>query len=162
MIAQENGADSTSRSGVPAELKESVERFQVCWKTLPDYYYVKGQRRQIGFVLELAGTHEPGVEHPQPGCEHCHRVWRALAAIAKWIIPKATRDSDHEIAPYDQGIHYDPIRSFRPDVVLEIGIRHRSGFDREVDACEVRCLQEMTQRLKELGAREGKWEASRQ
>ena len=75
-------------------------------------------------------------------------------AIAKWIIPTEPRESGYDICAYDQAIHYAPSRHFRPEVCLEIGIRHRWGFDREVDACEVRCLNEMTQRLRELGARE--------
>lgn len=156
--------------GVPQALRESVQRFQVCWEALPDFYYVavkdtlhpeakqvKKEKRQIGFTLDLTGTHEEGVEHPQPGCEHCRRVWRALKAIADWIVPKEERDTDYDIAPYDQSINYDPVRKFRAEVSLRICIRHRSGFDREVDACEVRCLNEMTERLKELGARKGKW-----
>jgi hypothetical protein len=155
---QENGAIPTGPSeGVPEDLRELVERFRVCWEVLPNYYYVKKEKRQIGFILELAGTHEAGVEHPLPGCPHCHNVRLALQAIANWIIPKERRDSDYDIAPYDQSIQYGPLRKFRPDVSLQIWIQHRSGFDREVDACEVRCLNEMKQRLKELGAREGKW-----
>jgi len=92
-----------------------------------------------------------------PGCQHCHNVWIALREIAKWIIPKEPRGTDHDIIPFDQSIHYGTGRKFRPDVSLQIWIRHRSGFDRPVDACELRCLNEMTQRLKELGVREGKW-----
>lgn len=141
----------------PEALRELAERFRVCWEALPDYYYVKKERRQIGFTLELAGTHEAGVEHPLPGCPHCHKVRLALQAIANWILPKERRDSDYDIVAYDQSIQYDQVRKFRPDVALRIRIQHRSGFDRPVDACEVRCLHEMQQRLKELGARERKW-----
>ncbi len=153
------GVPAVDLSAAPPAMKELVQRFRVCWETLPDYYYVEGQKRQTGFVLSLTGTHEPGVEHPEPGCEHCLRVRRTLKAIADAIIPKERRDTDHDIVPYDQAIHYDPGRKFRPEVSLQIWIRHRSGFEREVDACEVRCLNEMTQRLKEFGAREGKWES---
>jgi hypothetical protein len=160
-----------ANSGAPQALKAGVERFHVCWEVLPEYYYVsindplhsevkrqKKEKRQIGFLLQLSGTHEAGVEHPQPGCEHCHNVWRALKGIADWIVPKEIRDTDYEISPYDQSIRYDAVRKFRPEVLLTIWIRHRSGFDREVDACEVRCLNEMTQKLREIGARKGKWD----
>jgi len=155
---QESGTIATGLSeGVPEALRELVERFRVCWEALPDYYYVKKEKRQIGFTLELAGTHEAGVEHPLPGCPHCHKVRMALQAIADWIMPKERRDSGYDIVPYDQSIQYEAVRKFRPDVSLRIRIQHRSGFDRPVDACEVRCLNEMKQRLKELGAREKKW-----
>jgi hypothetical protein len=152
-----NRAKTGEYDGDSGRLKQLVQRFRVCWETLPDYYYVKGQKRQIGFVLVLAGTHEAGVEHPEPGCEHCRNVRRALQAIAFSIIPKERRDSDYDVTPYDQAIHHDPNREFRPEVTLQIWIRHRSGFDRDVDACQVRCLEEMTRGLKELGARERNW-----
>jgi len=154
----ENGTIPMGPSeAAPEALKELVERFRVCWEALPDYYYVKKEKRQIGFTLELAGTHEAGVEHPLPGCPHCHKVRMALQAMADWIIPKVRRDSGYDIVPYDQSIQYEAVRKFRPDVSLRIRIQHRSGFDRPVDACEVRCLNEMKQRLEELGAREKKW-----
>lgn len=159
-----------SEVGVPQGLKEFLERFHICWEALPDYYYVtvhdplhpevkqqKKEKRQIGFLLQLSGTHEAGVEHPEPGCEHCRKVWRGLKAIADWVLPKEIRDSAHDVSPYDQSIRYDPLRKFRPEVSLTILIHHRSGFDREVDACELRCLNEMTERLKQLGARNCKW-----
>jgi hypothetical protein len=145
-------AETTER-----KLKELVERFEVCWEVLADCYYVNKRIRQIGFQLELTGTHEEGVGQPGPGCEHCRRVWRALKAIADWIIPKEIRDSGYDVYPFDQTIQYSKARNFRPEVSLSIWIRHRSGFDHELDACEVRCLNEMTQKLGELGARKGKW-----
>jgi hypothetical protein len=146
-------------ASAPPKLKELVQRFRICWEVLPDYYYVEKEKRQIGFTLELTGTHEQGVELPLPGCEHCRKVWRALKAVADWIIPREERDSDYDITPFDQSIHYNAGRKFRADVSLRIWIRHRSGFDREVDACEVRCLGEMTQRLTAIDARKTQWES---
>jgi hypothetical protein len=156
--------------GLPPQLNDLVQRFHVCWEALPEYYFVavkdplhgevkerKTERRQIGFLLQLSGTHEAGVEHPQPGCQHCRKVWSALKDIADWILPKEIRDTGYDLDSYDQSIRYDPVRKFRPEVLLTIRLVHRSGFDREVDACEVRCLNEMTERLKQLGARNGKW-----
>ena len=157
-VSPESGqTDPAYPEEIQQTLRELVERFQICFDVLPDSYFVNKELRQIGFRLELTGTHEQGVEHPLPGCEHCRKVWCALKAVADWIIPRERRDSDYDIVPYDQSIHYDPERKFRPDVSLRIWIGHRSGFDRPVDACEVRCLNEMTQSLKELGVRKGKW-----
>ena len=160
-IPQEAHASQAGNdNSAPSNLKELVQRFRICWEALPDCYYVKKEKRQIGFTLELTGTHESGVEHPEPGCQHCRHVRQALREIADWIIPKESRDSDYDISGYDQSIQYTAVRKFRPDVSLRIWIRHRSGFDREVDACEVRCLGEMTQRLTEIGARKTQWESN--
>ncbi|MBI4442587.1 MAG: hypothetical protein HY649_04355 [Acidobacteria bacterium] len=138
-------------------LADFVELYRVCWEVWPEYIALNGEKRQIGFVLELVGTHEPGVEHPTPGCDHCLRVFGALQAIAEYILPKETRPSRYEIEVYDQAIRYSPKRRNRPDVILQIKILHRQGFERPLDECEIRCLTEMKQRLRDLGACEAQW-----
>ncbi len=158
MRPERGPTDPAQSDGVQQTLRELVERFHICFEVLADNYFVNKELRQIGFTLELTGTHERGVEHPLPGCQHCHNVRIALHQIAKWIIPREPRDTDHDILPFDQSIHYDAQRKFRPEVSLRIWIRHRSGFDRPVDACEVRCLNEMKGRLKELGVRDTRWD----
>ena len=145
-----------------AELKELVQRFRVCWEASPECTYQVGEKRKVGFSLELIGTHEPEVKHPDPGCEHCRRVFSALKRIASWIMPKEERPTVYEIDPYRQAISYSHARHDRPDVTLTIRIVHRSDFDRPADDCEVRCLNEMKQHLKDLGACEREWEQHKQ
>ena len=140
-----------------SRLKELVKRFRVCWEVWPEYIVVEHQKRQIGFVLEICGTHEPGIEHPTPGCEHCQRVFAGLQEISMHIMPREQRPSVYEVQAYDHALRYAPKRRNRADVILALNIRHRTGFERPVDECEVRCLTEMKQRLRELGASEGQW-----
>ena len=141
----------------PAVLKELVKQFRVSWEAWPEYAVVDRERRQIGFTLDLYGTHEPGTGHIDPGCRHCHRVFAALRVIADWILPRDERPSRYEIESYNPSISYSPARGNRPDLTLTIRIQHREGFERPVDACEVRCLEEMKQRLREVGACERQW-----
>ena len=116
------------------DLKNVVERFRVCWKVWPELTYIKGEKRQIGYELELSGTHEPWVEHPGPGCEHCQRVYGALRQIAEWILPKEKRPSRYEIAPFDQSIRYTSAHQNRLDVQCVIKIVHRHEWDRWTNA----------------------------
>lgn len=141
----------------PQELCSLVERYRVCWEVWPESIWADGHRRQVGFQLELYGTHEPGVERVSPGCPACQRLYAALRAIAEWILPKERRPSTYKIGPYDQALRYSPARRNRPDVTVAIKIIHREGFESPVDACEVRCLTEMQERLRELGALERQW-----
>src|SRR5215471_17462746 len=97
---------SQSLEHAPQLLRELVRRFRVCWEVWPEYIFVGREKRQTGFVLELSGTHVPGVEHPTPGCRHCQEVFAALQFIAVHILPREIRDSSYEIGPYDQAIHY--------------------------------------------------------
>ena len=138
-------------------LTDLVREFQVCWEVSPVYAYVREERKEVGFVLELYGTHEPWVEHPEAGCDHCLRVFTALQTIAEGILPEEFRPSRSDLGIYDQAIHYARKRAGRPDVVLPIKITHREGYERPVDECENRCLTEMKQRLREMGAYEGRW-----
>ena len=147
----------TSNVDKELDTKKLVERFRICWEVWPEYMIVRGEKRQIGYALELSGTHEPGVEHPSPGCEHCVRVYDALQAIASHVIPKDRRLSRHDIGIYDHAIHYSRKRRERPEVSLTVQISHRTGFEQPVDECENKCLNEMKAHLRELGASEGRW-----
>ena len=150
---------STSRSfnDQSLVLVELVKRHQVCWEVWPEYLIVGGKQQQVGFELELSGTHEPGTEHVSPGCPACRHVYRALHSIADSILPKDERPSRYEIGPYEQALRYSAVRGNRPDVTLSLKIVHRRGFDQPVDQCEMRCLEEMKQCLRQLGACERQW-----
>jgi hypothetical protein len=65
------------------------------------------------------------------------------------------------VGPYEQALRYSKARALRPDVTLSVKILHRRGFDQPVDQCEVRCLEEMRQHLKHLGACERQWSLRR-
>ena len=138
-------------------LTELVNRYQVCWEVWPEYLMVDGKEQQVGFDLELTGTPELGTDHVGPGCPACRRVYSALHSVADWILPKEERPSQYEIGPYEQALRYTAVRGSRPDVTLSVKVLHRRGFDQPVDQCEVRCLQEMKERLKQLGACERQW-----
>ena len=138
------------------DLKKMVQRHRVCWEVFPEYVYVDRKRVQTGFRLELIGTHEASVGHPEPGCVNCQDVFEALRAVAVWILPKEERPSTYEIGIFDHSIKYDRFRRNRPDITLAIRLMHRAGFA-PVDPCEERCLKEMQQKLLELGARLQHW-----
>ena len=142
-------------------LKELAQRFKVCWKVWPEYIFVGDQKRQVGYELELAGTHEAEVAHPEPGSEHCQHVYDALRQIAEYIIPREGRPSAYEIGPFDRSIRYWPLHSNRPDVMLTIRLVHRHGYEQPLNECEDRCLKEMEARLRDLGACRLQWREPR-
>ncbi len=158
MIHTEQSSTAGSFANEPSSvLVNMVQRYQVCWEVWPESLIVGGKQQQVGLELELSGTHEPGTGHVSPGCPACHHVYSALLAIAGWILPKEERPSRYEVGPYEQALRYSAVRGNRPDVTLSLKILHRRGFDQPVDQCELRCLEEMKQRLKRLGACERQW-----
>ena len=140
-----------------AIVKELVQRFRVCWSVWSEESFVKGERRKTGFNIDLSGTHEPGTVHVNPGCEHCLPVRAALKEIANCILPREERPSMYDISTDGQSLNYSTAHGNRPDVTSTIRITHKDIFDRPVDECEIRCLQEMEQALKDLGACKGRW-----
>jgi len=139
-------------------LKQLVIQHKVCWEVLPHFLIDKYDNRiQVGFEIDLLGTHYHPKQPPTPGCPECLKVYKDLKQIAKWIMPKEKRDSHYDIGIFDSSIQWSPLRKLRDDITLTLNVLHRKGFDRPVDACEVECLKEMELKLKELGAKKGHW-----
>lgn len=146
-----------------AKLNELVMQHKVCWEVWPEYHMDQdGKKVQIGFELDLVGTHYHPEHAPLPGCAECVKVYDDLKQVAQWIIPKEERHSRYKIGIFDSSIHYSSRRKSRKDITLTIQILHREGFDRPVDACEVECLKEMEEKLKQLGAQKEQWKESTQ
>jgi hypothetical protein len=140
------------------KIRELVMQHKVCWEVWPEYHIDRdGKKVQIGFELELLGTHYHPEQSPVPGCAECVKVYEDLQQLAQWVIPQEQRDSRYKTGIFDASIHYSPRRQFRKDIILAIKILHREGFDRPTDDCEVECLNEMEKKLKELEAQKINW-----
>ena len=82
-----------------SHLEDLVRRYQVCWDVWPEEVMVDEKRRQIGYVIELAGTH-PQVKEPSPGCQCCKEVFTALLQISEYILPpECGQPSEYDIDP---------------------------------------------------------------
>ena len=86
-----------------AELRNLFPRYRVCSEVFRQDELVDHKKEQTGFRLELLGTHQSGVEHPEPGCTKCQDVFAALHLIADWIVPKEERPSTCHIEPFERG-----------------------------------------------------------
>jgi hypothetical protein len=141
-------------------LRELVRRHKVCWEVWPEYHMDReGKRIQIGFELNLLGTHGHSEAIIEPGCPECIKIYESFRRIADWIIPKKEFDTLYEIGVFDASIHYSSQRRFRPEVILTIKILHREGFDHPIGADQVQALNEMEEKLGRLGVSKGKWES---
>ena len=74
-------------------IQELVRRHKVCWEVWPEYHIDReGKRIQIGFELNLIGTHDHPEQIIEPGCPECMKIYEDLNRIAHWIIPKEERE----------------------------------------------------------------------
>jgi hypothetical protein len=134
-------------------LRGLAKLFQVRWEAWPEYAYMNHKRRQIGYQLELAGTHPSWEQYANPGSQKCEIVFEALRKIAGWIIPSDQDTFLVNIEPHENTITYWSRHRNRPDVMLNITILHRGCWDDPIDESQDRALNEMELRLNELGAR---------
>jgi len=141
-----------------SDLKMLVQRHQICFESCPIWHVPPGGGKvAVGYELDLIGTHDHPQHSPSPGCNECKPVQHALLTIANAILPPNDRASRYALESYEVAIHFSPRRKMRKDIVVVIDITHRDGFDRPVDECEMRCLREMKEKLKALGARAERW-----
>jgi hypothetical protein len=138
-------------------LRKLVRKHKVSWEVWPEYHIDReGKRIQIGFELNLIGTHDHSEKIIEPGSPECMKIYESLSRIAHWITPRE-EDTLYEIGIFDASIHYSSQRRFRPEIILTAKILHKEGFDRPTDASEVQSLKEMEEKLERLGARKGNW-----
>ena len=136
---------------VPPQLAAFAEKHTVCYAVDPFEDLADEGARKVGFDLELYGTHSHGETRLTPGCELCKSTFADLKQIASWIMPTELRASEYQIEPFDYSLHASPKRRLRPEVTLTLRITHREHKKDPVDECEVRCLKEMEEKLRQLG-----------
>lgn len=139
------------------ELKRIVHARRVCFDVFRERVGSPDGARAVGYELILSGMHAPGEHPPLPGCDLCREVYEDLKRIAEWILPREHRPSVYEVGPYEPVIRKSTRRRLRDEVTLSIRILHRHHFEAPIDTCETRCLGEMRERLRELGAGDGQW-----
>jgi hypothetical protein len=142
-----------------AEVEQAARRFRVCWEAWPEFVVVDGRKQQIGFELELSGTHAVEAEHVKPGCVYCLEVFVALLDIADAAVPDGMRAIGFEFRPYEKILRYSAARGFRPDVALSVKILHGDGRYSPVDEEQERCLRQIQQSLEMIGVHHRSWPA---
>jgi hypothetical protein len=135
-------------------LKEIIRKHTVRYEVWPHFEISGGKRLMVGFDIELYGTHDHGATRLSPGCDLCTKTRDDLQRLAEYILPKDQRPSQYEIPPFDQSLHASQGGPF--EVVALIRIEHTHGFFDPIDACEERCLNEMLEKLAELGVPGGR------
>jgi hypothetical protein len=152
-------APTDGRDGSP-ELRDLITRHQVYWQVWPEYRMSSDDALvKVGFQLGLFGTHDHPQSNPIAGCGECVKVYRDLHRIARSILPPEGRESRYEVGIFEGALSASRSAS-RRDILLTIKVLHRHQTDGPIDDCEVRCLEEMKEKLHALGALAGNWTSS--
>ena len=136
-------------------LNTSFNGYYTACSVWPVYCQMNGERRQIGYEVELLASHSADPDHLDPGCLACNRLRNKLLTIANAVVasisPSLRESVRCESHARDASSLFWPRLGNRSLVSVSISISHRHGFDRPIDQSEIATLDEIKNRLAELG-----------
>jgi hypothetical protein len=68
-------------------MQSLVAEYGVFWQFWPQLDQTNGERRLVGFEVELIGSHKSDLNHLDPACPRCRNVRAVLLAIAD-LVPR--------------------------------------------------------------------------
>lgn len=148
---------------VEAKVKAVVQRHRVVFEVLRALEVVDGKRLAVGYDLELRGAHPRDGRGLLPGCQRCEQVWADLAGIAYSLWPAfEDRATTFRVDPFDRALLAPPPGrdGVRDEVRLTLRIRHWANLFAPDPEGEERCVRELREALRSIGACEGSWSRS--
>ena len=76
-------------SALNSRVQSLVAEYGVFWQFWPQFEQTHGERRLVGFEVELIGSHTSDLNHLDPACPACRHVRSVLLAIAD-AMPRET------------------------------------------------------------------------
>jgi hypothetical protein len=73
-----------------SRVQSLVTEYGVFWQFWPQFEQTHGERRLVGFELELIGSHTSDINHVDPACSTCRHVRSLLLAIADLMAGELT------------------------------------------------------------------------
>jgi hypothetical protein len=64
-----------------SQVQSLVAEYSVFWQSWPQFEQIHGERRLVGFEVELIGFHTSDLNHLDPACPACRHVRSVLLAI---------------------------------------------------------------------------------
>lgn len=131
-----------------------VRNHRVGFRLLPLDIRVVGREVEVGFALELLGTHEPRGRTCTPACRDCRRVLLGLLEVADWVLPLGRNSTDGANKGYEKLTRYVSAGGGQPEVLLLIRIVHRRRFEDANDGWGLQFLEEARHFLLDAGCRQ--------
>jgi hypothetical protein len=72
-------------SALNTRVQSLVTEYGVFWQFWPQFEQTRGERRLVGFEVELIGSHTSDLNHVDPACPACRHVRSVLLAIADFM-----------------------------------------------------------------------------
>jgi hypothetical protein len=72
-------------SALNSGVQSLVTEYGVFWQLWPQFEQIHGERRLVGFEVELIGSHTSDLNHVDPACPRCRNVRAVLLSIANLV-----------------------------------------------------------------------------
>lgn len=135
------------------ELATFVRDHRVHFDVMPEVTFRGSERLKVGYVVRLWAVHAKGAR-ALPGCAKCDDLIARLREIASAVRPPSDRPTMTAIEPFEHALYDSREVPGADEVMLSMRLTHRAEYAAPVDPCEDRCLKEIRDALKTLGARE--------
>lgn len=73
-----------------AQGRSVLGEYNAFWQAWPQFEEASGERRLVGFEVELIGYHDSELAHVDPACPICHRVRSVLLGIADRMLQEGS------------------------------------------------------------------------
>ncbi len=112
-----------------------LSNYDVFWHLWPQRAVIDREVRQVGFELELMGSHSLDPSHLDPGCPQCRRVRSVLLAVAEYLadqlLPNLLESVTYDIDPHSTCVVCPAGLANRPCVIVSVVVTHTQAFARE-------------------------------
>src|SRR5947207_4784607 len=140
-------------------LRGIVERFQVTWGVTPLHGSDCGESVEIGFVLDLNGTHKPAANHVGRTCRHCTNLMLALKIIGDWLLPPQGKCSFCEVQAYSDFVRGGQKGQADASSTRALGLVSPLGTRCTLGSCHLGCMTMAKARLNGICSA-GPWQTS--
>jgi len=114
---------------------QCTDNYVVFWHLWPQQAVMDNERRQVGFELELMGSHSPDAGHLDPGCTKCRGLRAALVTVAEHladdILSKFGDSVTAEVDPHAASIICSPSFAYRACITVSVIFAHKQLLDGE-------------------------------
>jgi hypothetical protein len=138
--------------GFSLVLRELVEHFQITWAVSPLRECVSGESVEMGFVLELKGTHEPVSGHVGRRCPHCANLLMAMRIIGEWLFPPDGSCEFCELRIFNNFVRGEEDGLSEPCSMKVFCLASHVGARCQLGSCHAWCEATLRERLNRIGS----------
>lgn len=138
----------------PVCLRDLVRMFCISFRLRPTYVSLARDGPEIGFEMELIGTHQKIGQHVYGGCAQCLRVLLVLLELADRSLPQEGTPARPISRRCEKLIRYSSSAGDWPEVVLGMTVVRRASLEQIAGDQMRQCIEDIRTVLQDLGCRE--------